>query len=672
VVVGDACCGGPAAPVAGTAADADDREGWREHWRTFAAIGAAALWLTGVVAGWSSAPDGLADACFLAAVVVGGATFVPGALRGLVAGRLGVGLLMSIGAVGAVVLGEYGEAASLAFLFSISEALEEWAITKSRCGLRAVLSLVPDTTRVRGAEGLVEIATADVRVGDVMVVRSGERIATDGVVVRGSSALDVSAVTGESVPDDVGPGSAAVAGAVNGGGVLEIEVAAPSSDSTLSRIVRAVEEAQDRKGRSQRLADRVARPLIPAILVVAAVIAVAGALLGEAEVWIERALVVVVAASPCAFAIAVPITVFAAIGAATRGGFVIKGGAALESLARIKVVALDKTGTLTQNRPTVIDVSVTDGARRGDVLRVAAALEAHSDHPLALAIVDAAPDVPHAVDVQTVAGHGLTGSVDGEAVRVGKRGFIDPGPLATDTDRFEADGGTVVLVEVNGRVVGGVDIRDEIRPEARAVVGDLGRLGLTTAILTGDHPGTARAVGVPAGITDVHAGLLPTDKSAVVAELQRWGPVAMVGDGINDAPALAAADVGIAMGATGTDVAIEAADVAIMGDRLTHLPDLFAGARRSRGIMIQNLVLSGLIIGTLIPVAAFGLLGLGAVVAVHEAAEIVVIANGLRARRTIRRHDVTPEPAPPAQRELAAVSPSRWTGWQAAATPPNR
>jgi cation-transporting ATPase G len=506
-----------------------------------------------------------------------------------------------------------------------------------------VLSLVPDTTRVRRPEGLVEIATADVQVGDVMVVRTGERIATDGEIVVGTSALDLSAVTGESVPVDVGPGSVAVAGGVNGGGVLEIEVTAPSADSTLSRIVRAVEEAQDRKGHSQRIADRIARPLIPLILIVAAAIAVVGSLLGDADVWVERALVVVVAASPCAFAIAVPITVFAAIGAATRGGFVIEGGAALESLARIKLVALDKTGTLTRNRPTVIDVTPTEAVSQDDVLRVAAALEAHSDHPLATAIVEAATSTPDAVDVQSVAGHGLTGRVDGELVRVGKRGFIDPGPLAPDADRVEADGGTVVLVESAGHVVGAIAIRDEIRPEARAVVADLHQLGLSTAILTGDNPGTARAIGAAAGIDDVHAGLLPTDKSAVIAELQQRGPVAMVGDGINDAPALATADIGIAMGATGTDVAIEAADVAIMGDNLTHLPDLFADARRSRTIMIQNLTLSGLIIATLIPVAAFGLLGLGIVVAIHEAAEIVVIANGLRARRTVHHHAVVPE-----------------------------
>ena len=654
--MGDACCGGPAVSIAEPEVGAaDGHESWRERWRTYAAIGAAVLWLVGAVSALLDAPETLSDVIFIGAIVVGGSTFVPGAIRGLLAGRLGVALLMTIGAVGAVLLGEFGEAAALAFLFSISEALEDWAITKSRRGLRAVLSLVPDSTRVRRPEGLVDIATGDVRVGDVMVVRSGERIATDGVVVSGSSALDMSAVTGESAPLDVELGSTAVAGGVNGGGVLEIEVTAPPSDSTLSRIVRAVEEAQERKGRSQRIADRIARPLIPAILIVAATIAVVGSLLGDPDVWIGRAIVVVVAASPCAFAIAVPITVFAAIGAATRGGFVIKGGAALEALAGIKISALDKTGTLTRNRPAVIDVATAEGVSRDDVLAAAAALEAHSDHPLAAAVVAASTRTPESADVQTVAGYGLAGRVDGELVRVGRRGFIESGALAGHADRFESNGATVVLVEKAGSTIGAIAVRDEVRPEARSVVSNLRDLGFDIAILTGDNPGTAHAIGAAAGIDDIRAGLLPTDKSAAVAELQRRGPVAMVGDGINDAPALAAADIGIAMGATGTDVAIEAADVAIMGDNLTHLPDLFAAARRSRTIMIQNLALSGLIIGVLMPVAAFGLLGLGAVVAIHEAAEILVIANGLRARRTTHRHGAEPEHDIASERELSHV-----------------
>jgi cation-transporting ATPase G len=625
--VADACCE--------ITPGADDAvTGWGDRWRTIAAIAAAGLWVGGVLCGRAGHP-GAADGLYVAAVMIGGATFVPGSVRGLLRGRLGVGLLMTIAAVGAVVLGEFGEAAALAFLFSISEALEDWAVTKSRRGLRAVLGLVPETTTVRRHDGLVEVPTAEVAVGDLMVVRTGERIPTDGVVQVGTSTLDMSAVTGESIPIDVEPSAAVIAGGVNGGGVLEIEVTAAAADSTLARIVRAVEEAQDRKSRSQRLADRIARPLIPVILIVAGLVAVLGGLFGDTELWINRALVVLVAASPCAFAIAVPVTVFAAIGAATNAGIVIKGGAALEALATVRVVALDKTGTLTRNRPTVIDVAVAVGHTRDEVLGLAAALEAHSDHPLASAILVAAPEPLDATEVHTVAGHGITGLVAGHRVRVGKPGFVAPGPLTVDTDRFETDGGTVVVVESDGTVIGAIDVRDEIRPESPGVIVALHSLGVTVAMLTGDNPGTARAIGAAAGIDDIHAGLLPADKAAVIERLQTSGPVVMVGDGINDAPALAVADVGIAMGWRGTDVAIEAADVAIMGDDLTHLPDLLSHARRTRTIMLQNLVLSGVLIAVLIPIAAFGVLGLGAVVAVHEIAEIVVIGNGLRARRDI-------------------------------------
>ena len=616
--------------------DAEHEGHWlKERWRTIAAVVAAVLWAAGFVAS-----GGVADGLLIAAVVIGAATFVPGAVRNLFAGRLGVGLLMTIAAVGALILGEYAEAAALAFLFSISEALEDWAVTTSRRGLRHVLSLVPETTTLRRDGSTLDLPTGDVDAGDVMVVRTGARIPTDGVVVVGTSALDMSAVTGESIPVEVTVGDTVIAGGVNGGGLLDVRATAKSSDSTLARIVRAVEDAQERKGRSQRIADRIAAPLVPGILVVATLIAGLGSLFGDPSLWIERALVVLVAASPCAFAIAVPVTVFAAVGAATKAGIVIKGGAALEALATIKVVALDKTGTLTANRPVVIDVVSADGSSRDDVLRWAAALEANSDHPLAAAIVAAAPTpLVEATEVQTTAGHGIAGVVCGTKVKVGKPDFADPGSLAGDVERLEAGGATVVVVECDARAVGIIAVRDEVRPETPEVIADLRRMGLHVAMLTGDNEGTARAVGAAAGIDDIHAALLPTDKADVIQRLRSHGPVVMVGDGINDAPALAAADVGIAMGAAGTDVAIEAADVAIMGDSLIHLDDLIHHARRTRKIMFQNLALSGVIIVGLIPVAAFGMLGLGAVVAIHEVAEIAVIANALRARRDISGPD---------------------------------
>lgn len=644
----DSCCGAEAI-------DLDEDRGWNDWWRAVAAGVSVIAWVLGVVAGLADAST-LTTVSFLVAIIVGGSTFAPDAISGLLRGRLGVGLLMTISGVGALLLGQIGEAAALAFLFSLSEALEEWAVTKSRRGLRAVLQLVPDTTTIRRGGDQITVATADVVTGDLLVVRAGERVSTDGVIRSGSSALDVSAVTGESIPVDVDVGDHVLAGSVNGGGLLDIEVTAPASDSTLARIVQAVEDAQDRKGEAQRLADRIARPLVPGILLAAAVIAIAGSLLGDPEVWVERALVVLVAASPCAFAIAVPVTVFASIGAATQVGLVVKGGAALEALATVNTVALDKTGTLTRNEPTVIDVLAIESCAEDEVLALAAALEANSDHPLAAAILAAFEGSPVEVtDMQTVAGHGITGHIGESPVRVGKPGFLEPGGLDTAVTHHQATGATVVLVERDNTTIGAIAIRDELRPEAKTVIDALrSQYGIGTVMLSGDNIATANAVGHAAGIDDVRGGLLPADKTSAIEQLQRSGHVAMVGDGINDAPALATADVGIAMGAGGTDVAIEAADIAIMGDQLTHLPDLIGHARRTRKIMVQNLALSGLIIAVLIPVAATGLLGLGAVVATHEIAEIVVILNALRARRGIAAHtaDIHTRPETPERRAV--------------------
>ena len=604
----------------------------------------------------ASAPS---SALLVVALAVGGWTFVPGTLRALLKGRLGVGTLMTIAAAGAVLLGELGEAASLAFLFSISEALEGYALTRTRQGLRALLALVPERVTVRRTGAEEEIDPGDLVVGDVMVVVPGDRLATDGVVRAGRSTLDLSAITGESLPVEVEPGRPVFAASINGGGVLEVEVTAPTSESSLARVVHIVEEAQERKGDSQRLAERIARPLVPGIMVVAAAIVVMGSALGDPDVWVHRALVVLVAAAPCAFAIAVPVTVVVAVGAAAKMGALVKGGAALEALADVRVVALDKTGTLTRNRPAVVDVVAADASREEDVLAVAAALEARSEHPLADAILAAHPRAPEATEVQAVTGNGLTGLVEGRPARLGKPGFIAAGELEPTVAHLQSEGATAVLVERDGVLLGAIAVRDELRPEAEAVVSALRRLGIRRiAMLTGDNQRTATALAKVVRVDEAHAELLPEDKVRIVEQLRQHGPTSMVGDGINDAPALATADVGIAMGAVGSDVAIEAADVALMGEDLTHLPEVLAHARRAGQIMRQNLVLSGLIIGVLIPLAGFGVLGLTTVVATHELAEVVVIANGLRAGRRSQRAPVGPvershdvgQPAPEAAR----------------------
>jgi cation-transporting ATPase G len=619
--MGDACC---------THHDAEeDPQRFVDIPAVRAAAVSGALLVAGLVAS-----DGLGVMLLLAALAVGGWTFVPDTLRALRRGRLGVGTLMTVAAAGAVALGEYGEAASLAFLFSISEALEGYALARTRRGLRALLALVPEHVTVRRPSGEVTVAPEELVPGDVMIVGPGARVATDGIVVEGRSSLDLSAITGESMPVEVEPGTEVFAASINGGGVLDIEVTAHTSDSSLARIVHIVEEAQERKGASQRLAERIARPLVPGIMVAAAAIAVLGSIFGDPELWIERALVVLVAAAPCAFAISVPVSVVASIGAAAKMGILIKGGAALEPLAAVTVVALDKTGTLTRNRPEVIDVVPVDGVDRAEVLAVAAALEARSEHPLAAAILTAAPHVPEANDIQAVTGNGITGTIAGKPARLGKPGFIGSGGLAPTVEYLQGQGSTVVLVEHDGRLLGLIAVRDELRLESADVISRLRSLGVTrVTMLTGDNRRTAEALGRTAGVDDVHAELLPEDKVHAVEQLAARSTVAMVGDGINDAPALATADVGIAMGAMGSDVAIEAADVALMGEELTHLPEALAHARRAGRIMRQNLIMSGLIIAVLVPLAATGMLGLATVVATHEIAEVFVIANGIRAGR---------------------------------------
>jgi Cd2+/Zn2+-exporting ATPase/cation-transporting ATPase G len=573
--------------------------------------------------------------------VVGAATFVPGAVRNLLRRRVGVGTLMTIAAIGAVLLGQFAEAAMLGVLFSIAEGLEHYAIVRTRRGLRALLGLVPPTASVVRDSTETQVSPQELVIGDVMVVRPGERAATDGVIRAGYTNLDLSAITGESVPVEAGPGATVHAGAINGGGAIEVEVTAKASDSSLARIVHIVEEAQDRKGQGQRLADRIARPLVPAIMILAASIAGLGALFGDPMLWIERALVVLVAASPCALAISVPLTVVAAVGAASRQGALVKGGAALEELGRIGTVALDKTGTLTRNAPQVVDVITTGDATRDEVLAAAAALEARSEHPLARAILAAVNDVPAADDVTAVPGRGLHGTQDGHTLRLGKPGWVHIGPLSQDVERLQAAGATVVLIERDDTLLGAIAVRDELRAEAPEVVAQLKKLNIHTAMLTGDNARTATALGQAAGITAVHAELLPEDKAGLVSGLGKDRRVAMVGDGVNDAPALASADVGIAMGAMGTDVAIETADVALMGEDLRHLPQVLAHARHARHVMLQNVALSMAIIVVLIPVAAFGILGLATVVFVHELAEVLVIINAIRAAR------ITPLPEVP-------------------------
>ncbi|GAA1855264.1 heavy metal translocating P-type ATPase [Microbacterium koreense] len=585
-----------------------------------------------------------------ASLLAGAWTFVPGAIRALVRGRLGVGLLMTIAAVGAVLLGHVGEAAALAFLFSLAETLEDRAMDRAREGLRALLTLIPATARVSRSTGDVTIPAAEVRIGDVLTIGAGERVATDGIVISGHSSVDTSAVTGESIPVDVAPGDTVPAGAINGSGTLRIDATHDGRDNSLTQIVALVEGAQARKGQRARIADRIARPLVPAVLIVAALVALFGVIIGDPQTWTERALVVLVAASPCALAIAVPVTVISAIGAASRFGVVITSGVAFEQMGAIRTVAFDKTGTLTRNEPVVVEVVTASGVTREDVVSYAAALETASSHPLAAAIVAAATAIPAATHVSEQPGLGVSGRVEGRAVRVGNTRWLESGALAGDGEAMAASGQTVVAVDIDGSPAGLIGIRDELRPEAAEAVRMLGAQGIRTIMLTGDNPRTAHAIAREAGIDEVRAEQSPADKADAIDGFRSDAPTAMVGDGINDAPALASATVGIAMGVSGAAVAVESADVTFTGHDLRLLPLALAHARRGRRIMTANIALALLIIAALFPLALFGVLGLAAVVLVHEVAEVVVILNGVRAARrpaSLRRIDAAPASAEP-------------------------
>lgn len=581
-------------------------------------------------------PEVISLALNLAALVIAAWTFVPSTIRKLRRLKIGVGTLMTIAAVGALALGQVEEAALLCFLYAISEGLEEYSITKTRRGLRALLDLVPIEATVLRNGFEEKISPTELVPGDRIVVRPGERFSADCVIVTGRTSLDTSALTGESMPVEASPGSEVYAGTINGEGPIEAEVTTTAENNSLARIVHIVETEQARRGPSQRLADSIASKLVPGVLLLSGLIVIYGFIVGQPLIWFERSLVVLVAASPCALAIAVPITVVTAVGAASKIGVLIKGGGALESLGKIRTIALDKTGTLTRNKPTVIEVSALEPSTEEYVLSLAAGLEARSEHPLAKAIISASPDHIAASDVFTVPGAGIEGRYSGKLARLGKPGWIDAGPLAETVARMQQMGATAVLIEDDGQVIGAIAVRDELRTEAKDVIMHLNADGYHTVMLTGDNLITATAHGQAVGISSIHADLRPEDKADIIRSIRAKEPTAMVGDGVNDAPALAASNLGIAMGAMGADVAIETADVALMGENLHSLAEVLDHARRTRTIMFQNVGLSLLLIAALIPLAIFGVLGLATVVLIHEVAEILVIGNGLRAGRLFK------------------------------------
>src|SRR5713226_1922716 len=602
---------------------------------------AIATWITGHLLGQSQ----LEPLGYVMAAIVGGRHFFREAVAELWHERqVGIDLLMSAAAVGAAVLNLWDEAAILVFLYAAAESLEEYAYARTRSAICALLDLVPKEARVvRG--GREETISADeVRLGDHFLIRPGEAIPTDGVIHDGTSTVDESAVTGESMPVEKGPGVRVFAGSVNQHGALVVQATAGFEDNTLSRIVHMVEEAQEQKGRVQLLIERFGRRYSPSVLVAAGLLLILPPLFGQPLLpWAVRAVVLLVAAAPCALVMSTPVAAAAGIGIAGRHGVLIKGGIHLESLGRVRAVAFDKTGTLTEGRPEVTDVVPVADISPEELLRLAASAERLSEHHIASAIVGRAQEVGLALspasEFEALPGLGARASVDGIAVLVGGPALLEahgvsPASAQAVWERLQAEGKTVVEVGADRALLGLLALRDRLRPDAKVMIAALHRMNVKTVMLTGDNARTAGAVARELGIDEFYASLKPEEKVEQIRRLERdVGVVAMVGDGINDAPALAAATIGIAMGVAGTDAAIEAADVALMADDLSKVGYALRLGRAARVISSQNIVFSILILSVLIPGALIGALTVVAAVLAHEVAELLAVANGLRVAR---------------------------------------
>lgn len=588
-------------------------------------------------------PDTASIGLYLFAIVLGGLHWVREAVDELFHERVvGIEILMLGATAGAAFLGMWDEAAALVVLFGAAEGLEEFTYARTRASIRSLLDLAPKEARLL-VDGVERTVPAEqLKVGDRFVVRPGEGIVTDGVVAEGRSGVDEAAVTGESIPVEKLPGAKVFAGSINVDGALIIEATTAFADNTLSKIIHLVEQAQNEKGRAQQWIERFGRGYSPAVLAVAALLLIVPWLIGlDMESWSRRAIVLLVAAAPCALMMSMPMAMASGIGAAGKRGILIKGGAHLEHLGVITIVAFDKTGTLTLGKPAVTDV-VPVGIDADDLLMNAASVEHFSQHPLAQAIVAAAGAkslrLTEAADFQSITGGGARASVVGRTWVIGSPMLmhelgITLGDLPTRVAQLQAEGKTVVIVAREGCALGIIALQDQLRPEAKQVIAELHHRGMRTVMLTGDNRITGEAVARQLGLDDVRAELKPDAKVAAIKELEQSGRVLMVGDGVNDAPALATATCGVAMGTVGTDAAIEAADIALMADDLKQLNVALALGRKARSVSRQNIVLSLAVLVAMIPLALFGVIGVAITVAVHEAAELIAVGNGLRAGR---------------------------------------
>lgn len=562
--------------------------------------------------------------------------------------RPDMNLLMVVAVLGAVLIGEWFEAATVSFFFALALALEAWSLGRARRAVAALMELAPPTARVRFPDGSErEVPAGEVAVGGRIVVRPGDKLPLDGRVVAGTSDVNQAPITGESAPVAVASGSEVFAGTINGAGALEIETTKAAQDTTLAQIIRMVGSAQSRRAPTEAWVEQFARIYTPTVMALAIAVFLLPPLLlgGDWEMWFYRALVLLVIACPCALVISTPVSIVAALTGAARMGVLVKGGVYLEAPAHLKAVAMDKTGTLTEGRPRVADLVPLGGRSEADLLALAAALEARSEHPLARAILENAKErgvspVP-AEDVQAVPGKGVTGRVNGRAVWLGSRRYMEERGFATPealqrADVLAAAGRTLVAVGDEGGVWGLIAVADTVRPAARAAVAALHAAGIERVVmLTGDNRATAEAIARETGVDEVRAELLPADKVAAVEDLvSRHGAVAMVGDGVNDAPAMARANLGIAMGAVGTDAAIETADIALMSDDLSKLPWLVRHSRRTLGVIRQNIGFSIAVKLVFMVLTFAGMASLWGAIAADVGASLLVVLNGLRLLRT--------------------------------------
>lgn len=581
------------------------------------------------------------------AYVAGGINLARHTIPTVLSGRFDVEFLMLLGAVGAGFLGQWAEGAFLLFLFSLGHALEHYAMSSARNAIRALGNLTPKVARVKRDGGEIEVPIETLRVGEIVVARAGDRVPVDGTIVSGSSSVDQSPITGESVPVEKEIGADVFAGTINGDGVLEIKVTKLSTDSTIARVQKMVEEAQAQKAPSQTFADKFEAIFVPSILGVVFLAAIVPPLLG----WLSwptaflRAISTLVAASPCALALATPSAVLAGIARAAQNGVLIKGGVYLENLGKLNAIAFDKTGTLTAGHPEVADIVPAQNIDARELLQIAASIEARSSHPLAQAVTRRAQkenlQLGETGDLQTLKGRGVMADLNGQTIRIGnarlmeENGIALPVALQGQLQTLGDSGKPTMIVARDNEVLGVLALADPIRPEAKSTLNQLRALGIEHLVmLTGDNAKVAAHMAPLVGVTDVRADLLPEHKVAAIQQLQtQFGGVAMIGDGVNDAPALANADVGIAMGAGGTDVALETADVALMADDLSKISFAVGLSRQAKNIIRQNLWISLGVIALLVPSTLFGFARLGVAVVFHEGSTLIVVLNALRLLR---------------------------------------